>query len=270
MGHGGRHAAATILHDLLKAFDHVAYHIDAAVRTHFPVRQLKLPLLLCWAARHVELCGATGEVLRAQCGIIPGCAFSTTLFQLLLVGPPREVESSALNGVHSWLWPTTFHCSDLEATPWSRKSWNVQAPAWPTSSCKQDARQPQRSLRSSATRSSRGQSCGCSPFACRRRGQNETSGSISLSGGELPQWCDGRGWRSPQGVSAWQIVGAMAAEVGAHCACFGGESKPLRSGSHWSRRDAAAAVPLAVGVVFAKAHARQERIYGADDGGKRA
>ena len=33
----------------------------------------------------------------------------------------------------------------------------------------------------------------------------------------------------------WQIVGAMAAEVGADCACFFGESKPLRGGSHWAQ-----------------------------------
>ena len=68
------HAVATILYDLLKAFDHVAYHklIDAAVRTHFPVRQLKLLLQLYQAARHVELDGEAGEVLRAQRGIIQG------------------------------------------------------------------------------------------------------------------------------------------------------------------------------------------------------
>ena len=39
---------ATILYDLLKAFDHVAYQklIDAAVRTRFLVWQLKLPIQL--------------------------------------------------------------------------------------------------------------------------------------------------------------------------------------------------------------------------------
>ena len=35
-----------------------------------------------------------------------------------------------------------------------------------------------------------------------------------------------------QQENPWQIVGAMAAEGGADCACFGGESKPLRGGSH--------------------------------------
>ena len=29
------------------------------------------------------------------------------------------------------LWSTTFPCSDLEASTWSRRSWNVQARAWP-------------------------------------------------------------------------------------------------------------------------------------------
>ena len=58
--------------------------IDAAVRAHFPV-QLHL------AARHVELDGVTREALQAQRSIIAGCAFATTLLQLLLVGPLREV-----------------------------------------------------------------------------------------------------------------------------------------------------------------------------------
>ena len=134
------HAVATILYDLLKAFDRVAYHkpIDAAVRTHFPMRQLKLLLQLYRAARHVELDGVAGEVLRAR-GIIPGCAFATTLFQLLLVGPPREVRA-AHPTVSIRVVFTTSHFSDLEAIPWSRRSWDVQARAWPTSSCKQDAR----------------------------------------------------------------------------------------------------------------------------------
>ena len=68
------HAVATILYDLLGAFGHVAYHklIDAAVRTHFPVRQLKLLLQLYRAARYVELDGVAGEALRAQRGIILG------------------------------------------------------------------------------------------------------------------------------------------------------------------------------------------------------
>ena len=89
------HALATILYDLLKAFDHVAYHelIDAAVRTHFRVRQLKLPLQPYWEARHVELDGVAGGVLRAQRGIIPGCAFAITLLQLL-VGPLRGVRAA--------------------------------------------------------------------------------------------------------------------------------------------------------------------------------
>ena len=40
------HAVATIFYDLLKVFDHVAYQkVDAAVRTRFPLRQLKLLLL---------------------------------------------------------------------------------------------------------------------------------------------------------------------------------------------------------------------------------
>ena len=68
--------------------------IDAAVRTHFPVRQLKLLLQQNLAARHVELDGVAGDVLRAQGGIISGCAFATTLLQLLLVGPQREVRAA--------------------------------------------------------------------------------------------------------------------------------------------------------------------------------
>ena len=68
---------------LLKAFDHVAYPklIDAAVRTRFPVRLLP--------GGHVA-----GEALQAQRGIIPVCAFATTLLQLLLVGPLREVRAA--------------------------------------------------------------------------------------------------------------------------------------------------------------------------------
>ena len=95
------HVVATILHDLLKAIDHVAYQklTDAAVRTRFPMRQLKLLLPLYQAARHVELDGVAGEALQAQHGVIPGCAFATTLLQLLLVGPLWE--SGASDGVHS-------------------------------------------------------------------------------------------------------------------------------------------------------------------------
>ena len=90
------HAVATILYDLLKAFDHVAYQklIDAAVRTRFPMRQLKLLLQLYRAPRYVELDGVTDSELRAQRGIIPGCAFETTLLQLLLVGPLRDVRAA--------------------------------------------------------------------------------------------------------------------------------------------------------------------------------
>ena len=136
MGHGGRHAVATILYDLLKAFDHVAYHklIDAAVRMHFPVRQLKLLLQLHRAARHVELDGVTGEVPRAQRGIIPEGAFAATLLQLLLVGPPVGSQSGTPNGVHSCCVSTIFPCSDLQAITWSRGSWTVQARAWPATS----------------------------------------------------------------------------------------------------------------------------------------
>ena len=90
------HPVATILHDLPKAFDHVAYQklIDAALRTRFPVRQLELLLPLHQAARHVELDSVAGEALQAQRGIIPVCAFATTLLQLLPVGPLREVRAA--------------------------------------------------------------------------------------------------------------------------------------------------------------------------------
>ena len=95
------HAVATILNDLLKAFDHVAYHklIDAAVRTHFPVRQLKLLLQLYRAARHMELDGVAGEVLRAQRGIIPGCCHSAP--PAAAGGTPTGSWSSAPNDLHS-------------------------------------------------------------------------------------------------------------------------------------------------------------------------
>ena len=86
----------TILHDLIKAFDHVAYQklIDAAVRTRFTVTQLKLLLQLYQARRRVELDSVGGDALEAQRGIIPGCAVATALLQLLLVGPLREVRSA--------------------------------------------------------------------------------------------------------------------------------------------------------------------------------
>ena len=84
------HAVATILYDLLKAFDHVAYQklVDAAVRTRFPDSSSLLPAVVTGRPRYVELDGVSGSELRAQRGIIPGCAFATTLLQLLLVGPP--------------------------------------------------------------------------------------------------------------------------------------------------------------------------------------
>ena len=53
------HAVATILYDLLKAFDHVAYQklIDAAAPTRFPVRQLTL--LLSSSTKRGGAAGAT-------------------------------------------------------------------------------------------------------------------------------------------------------------------------------------------------------------------
>ena len=57
------------------------------------MRQLKLLLPLYEAARHVELDGVAGEALQAPRSIIPGCAFATTLLQLLLVGPLQEVRA---------------------------------------------------------------------------------------------------------------------------------------------------------------------------------
>ena len=92
------HAVATILRDPVKAFYHVAYQklVDAAVRTRFPMRQLKLLLPLYRAARHVELDCVAGEALQAQRGIVlrVGCAFATTLLQLMLVGPLGEVRAA--------------------------------------------------------------------------------------------------------------------------------------------------------------------------------
>ena len=60
------------------------------------------------------------------------------------------------------------------------------------------------------------------------------------------------------------------AAAGEDCACLSVESKPLRSGGHWAQRDAAAAVPVADGVLLGEAAAWEERSNGADDGGKRA
>ena len=78
------HAVATILHDLLKALNRVAYQRlnEGAVRTSFPFRQLPLLFQLYQEARHVELAGVSGEQLRAQQG-------APTLLQLLLVEPMR-------------------------------------------------------------------------------------------------------------------------------------------------------------------------------------
>ena len=141
MAHGGRARGGSHRLDPPKAFDHVAYHklIDAAVLTHFPVKQLKLLLQLCRAARQVELGGAAGEVLRAQRGIIPGCAFATTFLQLLLVGPLREVRA-AHPTVSIRVVVDDLSLQRLEVITWSRRSWDVQARAWPANSCKQDAR----------------------------------------------------------------------------------------------------------------------------------
>ena len=64
------HAAAAILNDLLKAFDHVAYQklVAAAVARRFPLRHLRLMIQLYQAARHVELHGVAGERLHARRG----------------------------------------------------------------------------------------------------------------------------------------------------------------------------------------------------------
>ena len=74
------HAVASILYDLLKAFDHVAYQrlIDAAVRTSFPLRQLRQSVQLFRGDRRVVLSSLAGEQMRAQRDILPGCAFGTT------------------------------------------------------------------------------------------------------------------------------------------------------------------------------------------------
>ena len=61
------HAVATVLYDLLKAFDHVAYQklIDAEVRTRFPLRQLKLLLQLHQLTR-----AKTGWSTPPACSIV--------------------------------------------------------------------------------------------------------------------------------------------------------------------------------------------------------
>ena len=74
----GHAVASILLQDPLKAFDHGKYQksIDAEVRTRFQVRQLKLLLQLYQVTRHVELDCVAGDELRAQRGIVPGCAFA--------------------------------------------------------------------------------------------------------------------------------------------------------------------------------------------------
>ena len=57
----------------------------------FPFKQVKLLLQIYQAPRHVELEGVVCDALKALRGIIPGCDFATTLLQLLVVGPLREV-----------------------------------------------------------------------------------------------------------------------------------------------------------------------------------
>ena len=42
----------------------------------------------------MEFDGVAGDALQAQRGIIPRCAFASTLLQLLLVGPIREVRAA--------------------------------------------------------------------------------------------------------------------------------------------------------------------------------
>ena len=186
---------ATILHDLLKAFDRVACQklIDAAVRTCLPVRPLKL-LQLYQAPRRVELDSVAGDALEAQLGIIPGCAFATTLLQLLLVGPLREVRSQPS---YSASLSTISRCSVLATTTGSHMSSSSRALAWQASSRRQGAKLPPRSPRSSATQLLCGRSCSCGLLlsACRQRGQNGTSELSSRQGSEHPRSCSGRGWR---------------------------------------------------------------------------
>ena len=73
--------ASTVLqaykHDVLM-HGHCHGHVDVP-SGRFPMRQLKLLLPLYQAARHVELDGVAGEPLHAERGIIPGCAFATTV-----------------------------------------------------------------------------------------------------------------------------------------------------------------------------------------------
>ena len=113
--------------------------IDAAVRTRFRLMQLKLLLQPHQATRHVELDGVAGEALQAQRGIVLGCAFATSLLQLLLVGPLREVRATH-RLCPSVSWSMTFHCSVSATTTAFRKDSSLRARAWRPSSCKQGAR----------------------------------------------------------------------------------------------------------------------------------
>ena len=234
MGHGGRARGSN--HPLRSA------ESLRSVRTHFPVRQLKLLLQLYRAARHVELDGVAGEVLRAQRGIIPGRAFATTLLQLLLVGPLREVRAAhptvSSRVVVDDLSLQRFGGHNVVAQELERAS-TCMASKLTQAGC-EIATKKSKVLSNSVFVRPKLQA---RLQASWRAGHEDTtkprdrfrlreaSCHIGATGaaGEVQRACQAHQ------ENPWQIVGAMAAEVGANCACFGGEIKPLRGGSHWAQ-----------------------------------
>ena len=100
----------------------MAHHklIDAAVRRHFLVRQLKLLLQLYLAVGHVELDGAAGEVLRGHSVASFWCVPLPQQSSSCWWDPYGKLEQRTQRCPFV-LWSTTFPCIDLEAITWSRK-----------------------------------------------------------------------------------------------------------------------------------------------------
>ena len=225
------HAVAAIFYDLLKAFDHVAYQklIIAAVRTRSPVRPLQQLPQLCQAARHVELDGVAGEALQAQRGIIPGCAFATTL--LLLVGPLREVRAAhptvsvrvddlSLQRFADHLASTCMAAKLMQAgCEIATKKSNILSNSMSVWAKLQAQLQP---LGVQVTRTERNLG---NDFASGKRVSTEVRRArLEKSKG-----------RQADHENPRHVVGAMAATAGAECACLGVKSKLLRCGGHWAQ-----------------------------------
>ena len=193
------HAVATILYDLPKAFDHVAHQQlnDAAVRTRFPVRQLKLLIQLYQAARHVELDGVAGEGLRS---LSSSCCWWGSWGHPTFPSEP---------------WSTTPCSNALVTTTMLRRS-SSSATAWEPSSRWPGAKSPPRSPRSSATLSPCGQSCSCGwrLLSCKRQEQCGASESISRQGSECPRRCCER---LDTGLNETQLASYLAKQLHGKC-----------------------------------------------------